>query len=145
MEPQSNRETSPADELIYVWLGPLVAAAYARTAHPKTERLRKGHSLLTVEQFADALAERHLEILLFSNECAALCSWSEMRYGLTCSIMTVDCNTEQADYLLPMVEAAVRERGGKAIISVGHAGWSRLVKRQGFIVKPCVFMEKVLT
>jgi hypothetical protein len=109
------------------------------------ERLRTGHSLLSPAQFAAALYASDLEVLLFENECAVLCSWGYMRYGYTCSILTVHCNTEQAEYLLPLLETAVRTRGGKAMISVGHAGWSRLVKRHGFIVKPCVFMEKVLT
>lgn len=119
------------------------AAALADAAHPTLEKLRLGHNLLSREQLAFALRTGDIEMLVVENDCSALVAWSDCKEGRTLSILTVDASTDTAAPALQMLECAARASGARAVMSVGHAGWTRVMRNEGYTVQKCVFMKKV--
>lgn len=136
---------SETDELMFHWLRPERAARAALAKHPIMEALRNSHGLLDLDLFASALACGDMEIVGLPAECAALIEWGESEHGKTMNILTVYCkNTQDAEQALTTLEAAARQNDARAIVSVGHPLWKKIVKQHGYQVKSCILMKKVL-
>jgi len=107
------------------------------------EALRKGQDLLDSEQFAAVLAEGAQEILMTSFGFA-LVTWGETTVGRTMNLLTVTTDMEVADIGVQEIEMAAYERGAKAIIAMGRAGWTALMQRHGYSTQPIVIFRKEL-
>jgi hypothetical protein len=107
------------------------------------DALRLGQNLLTIDQFANALAEGEQEILMTSFGFA-LVSWCETSAGKTMNILTVTTDMEVADIGIHEIEAAAQERDTKAIITMGRPGWTLFLERHGYSVTPTIVARKEL-
>ena len=107
------------------------------------EALRKGQDLLSVDQFANALADGSQEILMTSFGFA-LIGWGETAVGKTMNILTVKTEMENADIGMHEIEAAAYERGARAIIAMGRHGWTDFLKKHGYTTQPIIVARKEL-
>jgi hypothetical protein len=108
------------------------------------EALRRGHGLLSIEQYEAALVNGELEVLLLPHGCAALIGFGECEDGRTLNIMTTVGREEHADIGLMAIEHAAMQRGAKVVISVGRRGWKGLAQRHQYSVQDCILMRKKL-
>lgn len=111
---------------------------------PAMEELRKGHSILSVEQFKTALQEGAIEVLMLPHHGAALVTFGECEEGKCLHILTTTGQMEHANAGLRGIETAARSRGCRVVMSVGRAGWSHLANFRGYTVTPAIIMKKVL-
>ena len=135
-------DTAPG-ELKWRWISADAAAHAALGEYPEMEALRKGQDLLDSEQFAAVLAEGAQEILMTSFGFA-LVTWGETTVGRTMNLLTVTTDMEVADIGVQEIEMAAYERGAKAIIAMGRAGWTALMQRHGYSTQPIVIFRKEL-
>jgi hypothetical protein len=140
---KTNNAHAP-DKLIYRWFPALFSHTAALQGTTETEAMRKGQGLLSKEQFAEALRVGEIEILGLPNECYALITWGFSDHGKMMTILTVCAKMEHCAEALAALESAAVDREAKVIISIGHAGWRRLVQAQGFETWPLLGMKKVL-
>lgn len=132
-------------QIDYSWVNASAAAKLARSGHPITEHLRKGHGIYAQEEFAKELAVENLELIYFPNSHIFLVGWGQAVEGKQAIIWTVGGdNLETCDYSLLCFESAVAARGGKVILSIGRKGFTEIVKRSGYTVDPLILMRKVL-
>jgi hypothetical protein len=147
MEPKQNRAaecfTAPADQLSYRWVP--ARMAYHAALSGALEHLRKGHSLLSRGQFADALNTRALEVLLLPESCAALVEWAYTEVGRTMNIITMQGDYKHAGTVYDALERACLDNGGNMMISVGRPGYSNFMRERGYEITKAIIMKKVFT
>lgn len=111
---------------------------------PAMEELRKGHSILSTEQFKFALQEGAIEVLMLPHHGAALVAFGECEEGKCLNILTTTGQMAHANAGLRGIEAAARSRDCRVVMSVARAGWTSLAKFRGYTVTPTILMKKVL-
>lgn len=111
---------------------------------PAMEELRRGHSILSVQQFRLALEEGAIEVLMLPHHGAALVAFGECEEGKCLHILTTTGQMEHANAGLRGIEAAAKARDCKVVMSVGRAGWTSLARFRGYTVTPSIIMKKVL-
>jgi hypothetical protein len=126
------------------WLDPVLASRAAQQLHPTMELLRVGHAILSQDQFCTALFNKDIEVLALPHGCAALVQWGEMIEGKAFQILTVCGDIEHFETVYSLLEEAAISAGADIIMSVGRPGYSKLMKRRGYDVQPCILMKKVL-
>lgn len=145
MASQSDRTAdsfaAPADELSYRWVP--ARMAYNAALSGALEHLRKGHSLLSQAQFADALDKRYLEVLLLPEKCAALVEWAYTEAGRTMNIITMQGEYKHAETVYDALERACLDNGGNMIISVGRPGYAEFMRTRGYEITRAIIMKKV--
>jgi hypothetical protein len=129
----------------YRWLDREAAAAFAAARDVTTEALRKGQGLLQLDEFVRHLTSGEIEIILFENRCAALVSLGKSLEGNLLNILTVSGKLKDCERAIELLEAAAREIGVESIVSVGHRGWSKVMRRQGYRVEERLYMHKRLS
>lgn len=128
----------------WMWVEPSQAADFARARDALTEALRIGHGFLDHLQFVHLLQLGELQIIAFPNKTAALVTCGDSAEGRVLNILTVQGNIKECEESIPYLEDAARETGCKLIISIGSAGWARVMKRQGYDIQKRLLMRKVL-
>jgi hypothetical protein len=128
----------------WLWVDPSTAAALAAKGDPTAEVLRKGHGFLGPEQFVSLLGASELRIIIFKNRTAALVTCGPCAEGVVLNILTVQGDIHSCEDSIKYLEQAAREAGADLIVSVGHPGWARVMKRQGYDIHPRLLMRKVL-
>jgi hypothetical protein len=128
----------------WIWVDASTAAALAAKKDAIAETLRKGHGFLGLEQFVSLLGSNELRIIVFRNHTAALVTSGPCAEGVVLNILTVQGDIDRCEESIKYLELAAKEAGADLIISVGHPGWSRVMKRQGWDVHPRLLMRKVL-
>lgn len=126
------------------WVPAAIAAEAAGDGNPLIEVLRQGHGLLSVHDFAKALASGEIELLLLPNRCAALVAWGMCGEGRAMSILTVAGHKPYWDCGLDMLEHAAAERGAEVVMAIAYAGWLGLARRHGYDVAKRIIMRKFL-
>jgi hypothetical protein len=122
----------------------MLAARAANQLDPRMEKLRLGHSMLTPEQFCEALFKQDIIVLALPNDCAVLMQWGECKEGRAFNILTVIGNIAHFEAAYSALEEAAIASGADLIVSVGRAGYSKMMQAQGYEVSKCILMKKVL-
>lgn len=128
----------------WLWVEPSTAAALAAAQDATVEILRKGHGFLGLEQFVELLGSGELRIIVFKNHSAALVTSGKCAEGVVLNILTVQGSIDTCEEAIKYLESAAKEAGANLIVSVGHPGWARVVKRCGWDIHPRLLMRKVL-
>lgn len=128
----------------WLWVDASTAAALALKQDVTLEILRKGYGYLGPEQFAQQLGANDLRIIIFKNKSVALTQIVSYADGLVMNILTVKGDMRHCEEAIKYLELAAKEVGANLIVSVGHAGWARVMKRQGYEIEPRLLMRKVL-
>lgn len=128
----------------WLWVDASTAAALAAAEDKTCEELRVGHGYLSVPQFVQQLGADELKIVVFKNRTTALVQRAECAEGIVVNILTVKGDLKRCEESIKYLEDAAREIGANLIVSVGHAGWARIMKRNGYDIHPRLLMRKVL-
>lgn len=128
----------------WLWVDASTAAALAAAKDATTETLRKGHGFLELEQFVSLLGANELRIIIFKNKSAALVTSGKCSEGIVLNILTVQGDIDTCEASIKYLEEAAKEAGANLIVSVGHPGWARVMKRQGWDIFPRLLMRKVI-
>lgn len=128
----------------YAWLDSETAARFAAAKDETTEALRKGQGLLQLDEFVRHLSTSEIEIIIFQNKCAALVSLGQSVEGNLLNILTVCGTIKDCERAIDLLEQAAKEAGATSIVSVGHRGWAKLMRRKGYRVEERLFMHKRL-
>lgn len=133
------------DPLIdFYFLTASAAAKSASRGYPVMEQLRQGHGVLSPMQFVSELHAGNIEVLALPNECFVLVCWGTCAEGNVMNILTTVGSMEHASHAITCYEEAARSRKADVVMSVGHPGWSKLVKQHGYEVTTRILMKKVL-
>lgn len=132
-----------SDKLKWRWLSPAESFRAYRAGARDVEALRLGHGLLSQVQFAQALVDSAVEILMVSHG-VILVGWGECEQGRTLNILTVHGNLADIDISYEELEAAAYERGADVIMSVGRPGYAASAERNGYEVTHTILMRKSL-
>jgi hypothetical protein len=108
------------------------------------EILRKGYGYLGVEQFAAQLENGSLKIIIFKNHATALVQIVPYENGHLLNILTVRGNIERCDLAITLLEQAAKEAGANLIVSIGHTGWLKTMKKHGYYTERKLLMRKEL-
>jgi hypothetical protein len=128
----------------FIWVSAAIAAELAIAGDASLEILRKGHGFLDKQQFASLLGAGELKIIAFRNRTSALVTCGKCAEGIVLNILTVQGDIKGCEASIPLLEQAAKEVGANLIISVGHPGWERVMKRQGYRTEKRLLMRKVL-
>lgn len=129
----------------YVWLESETAAKFAAAKDEALEALRKGQGLLRLDEFVRHLSTGEIEVIMFENKCAALVSLGKSLEGNLLNILTVSGKLKDCERAIELLESAAKEIGVNSIVSVGHKGWSKVMRRQGYNVEERLYMHKRLS
>jgi hypothetical protein len=128
----------------WLWVDASTAAALAAKRDATLEILRKGYGYLGPEQFVIQLGSNDLRIIIFKNRAAALVQLVPYTDGVVCNILTVHGNIKSCDNAIEWIEQAAKEAGANLLVSIGHAGWERIMKKHGYEIEKRLLMRKVL-
>lgn len=128
----------------WLWVDPSTAAALAAKKDDVAETLRHGHGFLGLEQFVSMLGSSELRIIVFKNHTAALVTCGKCAEGVVLNILTVQGDIKRCEESIKYLEDAAKEADADLIISVGHMGWAKVMKRQGYEIHPRLLMRKKL-
>lgn len=151
MEPQQTQRSgpAPANELKYFWLPAQTAYEAACANYPVILDMHRGANTLSYAQLAAKLRTGEFEIIAFdthtSPAVAFLVTWGESNGQKLCQIVTITGAIVEHGVVLDCFEAAVRQRGGKVILSVGRRAYKHIVERHGYTVDECILMRKELS
>lgn len=128
----------------WLWVDAATAAELAIAGDKHLEILRTGHGLLGKQQFASLLAAGELKVIAFRNQTSALVTCGNCAEGVVLNILTVQGNIKACEAAIPLLEEAAKAAGANLIVSVGHPGWERVMKRQGYRTEKRLLMRKNL-
>lgn len=128
----------------WLWVNATTAAELAANSDPAMEMLRNGHGYLEQKQFVSLLAAGELRVIAFRNRTAALVTCGKCVEGVALNILTVTGDIDRCEKAIPLLELAAKEINANLIVSVGHPGWEKIMKRQGYQTEKRLLMRKVL-
>lgn len=128
----------------WLWVDASTAAALAAAKDETCEQLRAGHGYLSILQFVEQLGASELKIVVFKNRTTALVQRAECAEGVVVNILTVKGDLKRCEESIKYLEDAAREIGATLIVSVGHAGWAKIMQRNGYEIHPRLLMRKLL-
>lgn len=128
----------------WLWVDAATAVSLANSGDATLEILRKGHSFLNMQQFAALLGTGNFRIIVFKNRATALVELVDYENGILLNILTVHGDLRRCDVAMQYLEEAAKEAGANMVVSVGHTGWARIMKRRGYTLEPKLYMKKVL-
>jgi hypothetical protein len=128
----------------WLWVDASTAAALAAKRDATIEILRKGYGYLGREQFVTQLGASDLRIIIFKNRSSALVQLVPYEDGVVLNILTVNGSLETCEKAIEYLEQAAREAGANLVVSIGHAGWARIMQKHGYQTEKRLLMRKVL-
>jgi len=128
----------------WLWVPAATAVSLAESGDATLEILRKGHGFLSMQQFVPLLRESVFRIIVFKNRATALVEFVDYEDGKLLNILTVHGDLKRCDVAMEYLEQAAKEAGANMVVSIGHTGWARIMKRRGYTLEPRLYMKKVL-